>query len=123
MCEPLFRRHSECIAARLGYCLLAAYLLLWMQPASARQALALDEASRRAIEYNPQLQVFQWRLQAAEGVRQTAALRPGFELGMEAENVLGSGGYSGTDRAEYTLSLSSIVELGGKRHSRVAVAP
>ncbi len=96
-------------------------LLLAVQATSAQEALTLQEASRRALQNNPQLQVFAWQLRSANGLRQTADLRPGLELGIEAENLLGSGEFSGTD-AEYTLSLSSIIELGGTRHSRVAVA-
>lgn len=97
-------------------------LLFAVQTASAQEALTLHEVSDRALQNSPELQVFQWRLRAVDGLRQSAALRPGVSLGMEAENLLGSGEFSGTDRAEYTLSLSSIIELGGKRPSRVAVA-
>lgn len=108
--------------ARPGPWSLGVGLLFAAQITSAQEALTLQEVSRRTIQNSPELQVFQWRLRAVDGLRQTADLRPGFELGMEAENILGSGDFSGTDRAEYTLSLSSIIELGGKRHSRVAVA-
>ena len=34
------------------------------------------------------------------------------------ENILGSGALQGVDRADYTLSLSSVIELGGKRRAR-----
>jgi cobalt-zinc-cadmium efflux system outer membrane protein len=71
---------------------------------------------------NPELQVFQWRFQALEGLRQNAELRPAYELGLEAENLAGSGDFAGVDSAELTLSLSSVIELGGKRGSRIAVA-
>jgi cobalt-zinc-cadmium efflux system outer membrane protein len=71
---------------------------------------------------NPELQVFQWRFQAIEGLRQNAELRPAYELGLEAENLAGSGDFAGVDSAELTLSLSSVIELGGKRGSRIAVA-
>lgn len=88
----------------------------------AQQSLTLDDALQRSLSNNPALQVFQWRFEAIEGARQAADLAPAYNLGLESENVLGSGDYSGTDRAELTLSLSSIVELGGARRSRVSVA-
>lgn len=90
--------------------------------ASAQESLTLAKATQRTLQNNPELQVFQWRFQALEGMRQTAELAPAYEIGVEAENMLGTGDLSGTDNAELTLSLSSIIELGGKRDSRVAVA-
>lgn len=90
-------------------------------PAS-QETLSLTEATQRTLMNNPELQVFRWRFQALEGMRQSADLAPAYELGLEAENIAGSGDFSGTDNAELTLSLSSIIELGGKRDSRVAVA-
>lgn len=102
--------------------LLCVAVLCVVQLASAQEALTLQEAGRRALQQSPELQVFQWRLRGLEGLRQSAALGAGFELGVEADNVLGSGEFSGTDRAEYTLSLSSVIELGGKRGARAAAA-
>lgn len=90
-------------------------------PAS-QETLSLTEATQRTLMNNPELQVFRWRFQALEGMRQSADLAPAYELGLEAENIAGSDDFSGTDSAELTLSLSSIIELGGKRDSRVAVA-
>ena len=54
------------------------------------------------------------------GRRQTADLRPGFELSTELENFAGSGTTSGIDEAELTVSLSSVIELGSKRQARLA---
>ncbi|MCB1688281.1 MAG: TolC family protein [Halioglobus sp.] len=110
------------MVARLRVCLLGACLLFYAELTSAQQGLTLQEASRRSVNNSPELQIFQWRLQAMEGLRQTAGLRPQLGLGIRAENLLGTGEYSGTERAEYTLSLSSIIELGGKRQSRLGVA-
>lgn len=118
---PLYQ-YSRTIGACIRYWCLSAMIIFTAQAAGAQDALTLQEASRRVLQNNPELQVFQWRMQAADGVRQTANLRPGLELGIEAENILGSGEFSGTDRAEYTLSLSSLIELGGKRQSRIAAA-
>lgn len=89
---------------------------------AAEESLTLAEATQRTLANNPKLQVFRPRFQALEGQRQTAELKPAFELGLEAENLAGSGDFSGVDRAELTLSLSSVIELGDKRGSRVALA-
>ncbi|WP_428634422.1 TolC family protein [Sedimenticola sp.] len=88
----------------------------------AQEGLTLHEASRRVLANNPKLQVFQWRFKAIDGLRQTADFAPAYEVGIEAENLLGTGDFSGTEQAEVTLSLSSVIELGGKRDARVAVA-
>ncbi|MGQ9425558.1 TolC family protein [Gilvimarinus sp. F26214L] len=89
---------------------------------AAQEPLTLTEATQRALAENPELRVFQWRFEAIHGTRETAALRPAYRLGLEAENLTGSGQFSGVDSAEFTLSLSSVIELGGKRRSRIAVA-
>lgn len=105
------------------YFLLGSLSLCAFSAASAAQEpLTLTEATQRALANNPELQVFQWRFQAIEGLRQNAELRPAYELGLEAENLAGSGDFAGVDSAELTLSLSSVIELGGKRGSRIAVA-
>lgn len=90
--------------------------------ASPSATFSLAEASRLALQNNPQLQVFQWRLKTLDAQRQTAALKPAYEIGLEAENLLGSDEFAGVDSAEWTLSLSSIIELGQQRHARVGVA-
>ena len=80
--------------------------------------LTLADATRLVLANNPELQVFRWRSQAIDGKRQTAELRPAYELSAVAENIAGSGDSSGLDNAELTLALSSIIELGGKRSFR-----
>lgn len=89
---------------------------------SAQNSLTLVDATQRTLNDNPQLHVFRWRSEALRASRQTANLRPAYQVALEAENMMGSGEYSGTDRAELTVSLSSVIELGDKRQSRVAVA-
>ena len=83
--------------------------------------LTLSEALSRAMAQNPGLQVFDFRLQGLEGRRVTAGQNPALEADLEVENFLGSDNLRGVDGAEYTLSLSSVLELGGKRQARVSV--
>lgn len=88
----------------------------------AAQAITLAEVSEKALSANPDLQVFQYRSQRAKAQAETAALKPAYELALEAENFAGSGEFADFDNAEYTISLSSVVELGGKRNARLNAA-
>lgn len=81
-----------------------------------RQALAL------ALEKNPGLRGFAWEVRAAEARTLQVSLRPNPELEVGAENLAGSGEFSGTDAAETTIALSQLIELGGKRSKRTRVA-
>ena len=90
--------------------------------AAPETSLTLGDATLRTMQRNPELQVFRWRFQALDGQRYTADQAPAWSVGLDSENVLGSGDYSKFDSAEFTLSLSSVIELGGKRGQRLAVA-
>jgi len=93
--------------------------------------LNLEQAIRWTLEQNPELQVFEFRDLALDGEVQTANLRPPLEVGVELDNFAGSGvsseagldnfaGSGVSSEAELTVSLSSVIELGGKRQERVA---
>jgi cobalt-zinc-cadmium efflux system outer membrane protein len=81
-----------------------------------RQALAL------ALLYNPDLAAFSWEVRAKEAEALQAGLLPNPELGIEMENFAGGDEFFGTDAAETTVTLSQLVELGGKRGKRRAAA-
>ena len=59
---------------------------------------------------------------AAEARIITAGLRPNPEVAVQSENFTGSGEFKNGEQAERTLQLSQMVELGGKRPARIAVA-
>lgn len=61
-------------------------------------------------------------LDAAEARVRQARVRPNPLLGLEAENAFGSGPFDGYSNAETTLSLSTDLELWGRRGARVNVA-
>jgi len=82
--------------------------------------LSLGEAISHAIARNPDLPIFDLRIQALGGRRLTANQLPAYELSMETEGVIGTGDQR-ADTAEYTLSLSSVLEMGGKRQARLGV--
>jgi len=81
-----------------------------------RQALAL------ALLQNPELSAFTWEVRAAEARTLQVGLRPNPELGLEVENIAGTGAFQGGRSAETTLRLSQVIELGGKRARRLHVA-
>lgn len=111
-------RHSTRVV--VGY-LFAAILAV---PAHADEPQSTTMTLRSAVQFalseNPELQVYRFRELGLQGLAKTANLRPEFELSAEAENLGGTDEYDGVDSAEYTLALSSVIELGGKREARVA---
>lgn len=90
--------------------------------AAAAEPLTLRVAVERTLDSNPDLQSFAFRSRAQRARTDTAALRPPFELHAEVQDALGTGRTSGFDTAETTVSLSQVIELGGKRASRTAAA-
>ena len=91
------------------------------QHGNASTALTLEEAIARTLKHNPQLYQYRFREQSLAAQREISSLSPAVQLGLEVENVAGSGDFSGADNAETTLALSSVIELGGKARSRVAL--
>jgi outer membrane protein, heavy metal efflux system len=84
--------------------------------------LGLREAIDAALASNPDLRVFEFEFRALDATREQAALRPATVFGATLENFAGTGATQGMKAAEATLSLSQVIELGGKRESRIAVA-
>lgn len=81
-----------------------------------RQALSL------ALMRNHSLRAFAWEIRAREANALQAGLLPNPEASAEIENVQGTYPYNNYNRAETTLSLSQLIELGGKRRKRAKVA-
>jgi len=84
--------------------------------------LTLRQALSISLMKNPALAAFSWEMRAREAARLQASLLPNPELGIEMENLEGTGGMKGTDAMETTIQLSQLVELGGKRAKRERVA-
>lgn len=82
----------------------------------------LGQAIELALRRNPELIASGYELSAAQARIQQARVRPNPELSLELENFSGSGNVRSADVLETTLSLGQVVELGGKRQLRVAVA-
>ncbi len=90
-------------------------------PQQPQGEIDLQQAIRLSLQQNPQLTSYKFRHAALAGEQSTADLRPETRIQLEAENLAGTGNYSGADAAELTLSFASILELGGQRDSRLAV--
>ncbi len=84
--------------------------------------LDLPTAISRVVGNHPALSVAEAEILATQSEALQAGLWQNPVLGAEAENVFGSGDYSGGDSAEYTFSLSQTFQLGGKRAKRKEAA-
>jgi len=102
-----------------------------VSPVLAQNTVTLDEALARAgisvqgrtnPSDNPRVYGPQAEAEAERSAIDQARLRPNPALSFEAENIAGSGAFSGLRSTEYTLAISQQLELGGKRRARIASA-
>ena len=100
----------------------AAMTLFLCAPVVAQNAITLDEAFANAIARHPDLARFRFLHEVAQATVDEAALSPALTAGVQIENAPGTGAAAGFGQAETTLSLASVLELGGKRDARQAVA-
>ena len=84
--------------------------------------LSLRAAMDRSLALHPDLAGFEFAAREQSAISALARLRPSPQLDLELEDLAGSGSYSGFDRAQATLSISQVLELGGKRSQRSSVA-
>ncbi|HEX5048335.1 MAG TPA: TolC family protein [Gammaproteobacteria bacterium] len=89
---------------------------------AAPRELTLASAVDLALARNPSLAASLYELTAAQGRIVQADLRVNPELRLELENFAGTGSAASLDALETTLSLSQVIELGGKRDLRRGVA-
>lgn len=98
----------------------ALLLLASSGPTAAAAELTRDAAMRLAIEHHPALRADAARRDAIAAQAVVDALPPPDTLGMEVENVGGSGDVSALRGAEATLRFGRTLERGGKRQAREA---
>ncbi len=96
--------------------------LLAVAPRVATQSFTLEDAHERVAQSHPDLRLFVPRREGLEAAERAAALKPALTVQAELENVLGSGPLQGIRSAELTLSLAGVLERGGKREARRALA-
>lgn len=111
----------------LARCLLPAAMLApglaaAIEPdATGGPPLDLQAAITRTLQHNPDLAVRAFDRKAQDGVLVQAGLSPNPELGLEVEDVLGSGTRRDFSAAQTTLSLRQVLERGA-RERRVDAA-
>lgn len=87
----------------------------------AENSLRLQDAIRFTLQNNPQLTSYEFRVKALQGEQQTAELKPQLRAAAHVENIAGTGEFNGVDAGEFTLSLSSVIELGDQRAARTGL--
>ncbi len=107
--------------------MLAAGFIALSLPAFAQEkpmpaTLALGQAIAWALEKSPVLAATGSRADAASANRSQAGALSNPELSIEAENIFGDDEFEGLDSAEITYGVEQLVELPGKRGSRVNIA-
>ena len=99
-----------------------ASLLAMPSPAAVTGApLTLSAAIQRALAANPSISQSELTLSAQRARQQQLAQATPWTIGVELENVAGSGPFTGLDRAETTVGVSRVLELGDKRELRAAL--
>jgi cobalt-zinc-cadmium efflux system outer membrane protein len=91
-------------------------------PPEPTGVISLRDALAAALMGNPELAAFSWEIRAREARTLQAGLMPNPELDTELEDFGGSGARRGWRSSQTTVSLSQLVELGGKRHKRRRIA-
>jgi len=91
-------------------------------PITAPDQLTVTQAVEEALANSPRVKAVDAAVNAAEGGLEQADSLPNPELGLEGENVSGTGNYKGIDSADLTYGLSQEIELGGKRSARANAA-
>ncbi len=84
--------------------------------------LTLRQAVELAFDGNPDLAAFSWEVRSGDARILQAGLIPNPDIGLETEDIFGSGPFRNFDSSQTTLSIGQLVELGGKRAARVRLA-
>jgi cobalt-zinc-cadmium efflux system outer membrane protein len=92
------------------------------QSPPATGGLTLSQALTKSLAQHPALAPYAWEIRAREAAIQQAGRLPNPSVGLEVEDVAGTGPYGGARQAQTTLSVSQPLELGGKRSLRSGVA-
>lgn len=92
------------------------------KPLGSANEFTLTTALSMALENSPRIAGAEAGILAAQGSRKQAGAFPNPVIGVDVENVGGSGIYNGADSAEITFGVFQLVEIGGKRSARAAIA-
>lgn len=86
------------------------------------ETLRLADAIAKSLKQHPSLRGFVFNTRIQDAQVSAATLRPLPQAELVVEDFAGTGAHSGLSAAQTTLSLSQLIELGGKREGRIAVA-
>jgi cobalt-zinc-cadmium efflux system outer membrane protein len=114
-----FRLISSLISFLLLLATTHALCAFGSQPQESGEPITLAHALALALERSPQLAAFSWDIRAAEARILQAKLLPNPEISYDGEDFTRAGVRSATESMQNTLVLSQLIELGGKRSSRV----
>lgn len=120
-CSSVVRHSRRAVTTALTAMLVAT-------PASAQSTagsgstIRLEDVVARIVDVHPKLQGQRFARAGADARIDQAGLRPAVEVGLDLENVFGTGGLRTFGDAEATLSIGTVLELGDKRAHRVTAA-
>ena len=92
----------------------------------SKEPITLKSAVVLALLHNPHLKAFSFEKRAREARILQSGLLPNPKLSIYLEDGTGSGEFSGFSRfgqSQTTIQLSQLIELGGKRASRIHYYP
>lgn len=121
------RRHERLLAAiGLFFILIVLPVMTFAQEQltaerSPKRTLSLQDVHKR-INESPALKAIATSIDIQEGLSEQAALLPNPEISIEVENFGGEDDLEDFDGAETTVSVSQLIELGGKRNVRKSIA-
>ncbi|WP_419251858.1 TolC family protein [Caulobacter sp. ErkDOM-YI] len=102
--------------------LLASAFAVALPLAAQAETLGLPQALARAAQSDPTRPAVEARLKAADAGARQAGVRQNPVVGVELEDLTGTGPYSMIDRAQATVYYQQSVDRGGKRQARTALA-
>ena len=88
----------------------------------AGQVISLQVANQLALEHNIELQTYPFTIRRQDALTVQAGVIPTPEISFEANDLLGTNDYGVFEQAELSLVFSQTVEMGGKRHHRLALS-
>lgn len=95
--------------------------VLLMTSTAFAKAMTLEDAIVLSLQNNPELHQYPLNRQRLLAERDSKSMKSGYLLNIDIENFAGSGTMDKFDNAEYTLALSSVIEFGDKRNTRISV--
>jgi len=82
----------------------------WAQEAPTYRGLTFEHAIRQSLQNHPELAGYDYQLEAASALAAHAGVGPRPQLGLEVEDVAGTGDFSGVESAQTTLGISWLLQ-------------